>query len=521
MRKNGTVTNKEIVLDEGSQIVSATDLDSRITYCNDDFVRYSGYEEEELIGAPHNILRHPDMPQAAFAELWSRIQAGKPWMGVVKNRTKSGDHYWVSAYVTLLLENGRIVGCESVRFKANRDEVQRAEELYSRLRTDKPQRSVSELTSSWLALGLLVLTTIGCVLLGQWALQFVVSTWMASLVAAAVGAISLMIGIRSIISGYVSAARDYVDDSVAQYVYTVDYSAKGQVQLLLRMAQSHNHTVLESLEQLSEKVSRGALNTKEQSALVRAAMGQQQARTHDIARAGGQINEALCRVNDSATQTSDSSHEAVLTLASGSVRLEEAIKGIGELNLAVGETATIVNKLATDSDGIRSVLQVISGIAEQTNLLALNAAIEAAHAGEQGRGFAVVADEVRNLAKRTQESTQSITEIITNLNEATSNVVTNIDEGHQLAQSAVDQIEQAGETIAEAEAVLSQVDQRAAQIVTDIKLQRQLTSDLDESTRAVLSFTEETCQVSEEGLNQSESLAQLAVDQRDLIDRFR
>ena len=62
MRKNGTVTNKEIVLDEGSQVVSATDLDSRITYCNDDFVRYSGYEEEELIGAPHNILRHPDMP---------------------------------------------------------------------------------------------------------------------------------------------------------------------------------------------------------------------------------------------------------------------------------------------------------------------------------------------------------------------------------------------------------------------------------------------------------------------------
>jgi methyl-accepting chemotaxis protein len=240
-----------------------------------------------------------------------------------------------------------------------------------------------------------------------------------------------------------------------------------------------------------------------------------------MARAGEQINDALGRVNHSAEQTSESSSEAVTTLASGTVRLKEAIAGISELNIAVGQTADIVNKLATDSDQIQSVLSVISEIAEQTNLLALNAAIEAARAGEQGRGFAVVADEVRNLAQRTQESTQSISEIINNLNQATSNVVNNIDSGQKLAQSAVDQIEEAGQTISVAESVLNRVDDKAAQIVHDIKIQRVLTGELDESTKAIVSFTEDTYKISHDSMKQSQDVARLASSQRDLIHRFR
>lgn len=521
MRKTGAVTQKEVVLEEGAQIVSATDLNSRITHCNEDFVRYSGYSLEELIGEPHNILRHPDMPQAAFAELWQRIQAGKPWMGVVKNRTKNGDHYWVTAYVTPLLEAGKIVGYESVRSKASREEIQRAEYLYARLNDGRSLLGFGDRLSAWWKPAALSTVAVVAILVANTLLSLALPQLTAGLIASLVGGGVLAWAIQTLLARFSEDADHYVKDPVAQYVYTGDHSHKGKVQLVMRMARAHNHTVLESLEQLSEQVSHGANETEAQSGRVRSAMGKQQRRTEDIAKVGVEINEAIGRVNESAVQTSTSSHEAVSTLASGNQSLKQAIRGIGELNSAVGETATIVDKLATDSDEIRSVLQVISEIAEQTNLLALNAAIEAARAGEQGRGFAVVADEVRNLAQRTQESTQSISEIISNLNAATSNVVTNIDEGQQLAQSAVEQIEQAGETIAEAESVLSEVDQKAAQIVTDIELQRRLTSKLDESTTAILSFTDETFRVSDDGLAQSKALAKLAGDQRSLINRYR
>ena len=106
MRDNGPVTNKEVELGDSDLLVSRTDASGIITFANKNFVDISGFTEQELVGSPHNIVRHPDMPEGAFADLWSTIRAGKPWEGLVKNRTKSGDHYWVRANVTPLIEDG-------------------------------------------------------------------------------------------------------------------------------------------------------------------------------------------------------------------------------------------------------------------------------------------------------------------------------------------------------------------------------------------------------------------------------
>lgn len=134
MRVNLPVTNKEYVLPDDCMIVSNTDLKGRITYCNADFIEASGFTEDELIGQPHNLVRHPDMPPAAFADLWSTLQSGKPWTGIVKNRRKNGDHYWVVANATPLYEGGTCIGYMSMRNKATREQIAFAENLYRDMR---------------------------------------------------------------------------------------------------------------------------------------------------------------------------------------------------------------------------------------------------------------------------------------------------------------------------------------------------------------------------------------------------
>ncbi len=137
MRNNLPITDRERTFPSEQRLISTTDLDSRISYCNDAFVAISGFTYDELIGQPHNLVRHPDMPAAVFGHMWDTIKQGKPWMGVVKNRAKNGDYYWVSAYVTAIYENGRISGYESVRSVPSREQIRRAEALYARLRAGK------------------------------------------------------------------------------------------------------------------------------------------------------------------------------------------------------------------------------------------------------------------------------------------------------------------------------------------------------------------------------------------------
>lgn len=117
MKNNLPVTQVEHELPDDAVLVSTTDLTGRITHCNKDFVEASGFDYDELLGQPHDIVRHPDMPPEAFKDLWSTIAHGRPWSGVVKNRCKNGDHYWVQANVTPVMKDGRPKSYMSVRLK--------------------------------------------------------------------------------------------------------------------------------------------------------------------------------------------------------------------------------------------------------------------------------------------------------------------------------------------------------------------------------------------------------------------
>ncbi|WP_306523766.1 PAS domain-containing protein [Rheinheimera sp.] len=141
MRNNQPITTKEKTFSAATKLISVTDTQGNIVECNDAFVDVSGFEKHELIGQPHNTVRHPEMPAAAFEVMWSHLKAGKPWMGLVKNRCKNGDYYWVDAYVTPVTEKGKVVGYESVRSCPKREDVVRAEGLYARINAGKKTRS--------------------------------------------------------------------------------------------------------------------------------------------------------------------------------------------------------------------------------------------------------------------------------------------------------------------------------------------------------------------------------------------
>ncbi len=136
MRQNLPVTQNEYIYPDGMTLVSTTDLQSRITYCNPAFIEVSGYQREDLIGQPHNLIRHPDMPSEAFRDMWATIQSGKPWSAMVKNRRRNGDHYWVVANVTPIQADGQMTGYMSVRTKPTRDQVRAAEALYATMRAE-------------------------------------------------------------------------------------------------------------------------------------------------------------------------------------------------------------------------------------------------------------------------------------------------------------------------------------------------------------------------------------------------
>ena len=134
MRTNLPVTGKEIVLKDDEIIVSKTNLKGQITYVNQTFQDISGFSEQELLGEPHNIVRHPDMPVEAFEDFWRDLKAGRPWVGYVKNRCKNGDHYWVETHATPIVENDQVVGYLSVRKKPARAMVDTCERVYAQFR---------------------------------------------------------------------------------------------------------------------------------------------------------------------------------------------------------------------------------------------------------------------------------------------------------------------------------------------------------------------------------------------------
>ena len=419
MRHNGPVTDREQHYSSATMLVSMTDLKGRITYANPAFVQVSGYTLSELLGKAHNLVRHPDMPEAAFADLWSTIQTGRPWTALVKNRCKNGDYYWVRANVTPVIEQGEVVGYMSVRTLPAREEVEDAEALYAAIREDKARNGCFEagrwvrkdpISRIWrrvngslparnvLGLATMVLLSLGAL----WSLapQGAV-LWAATAAQLALAAVLAVSYARRVAAPLQQVAR------AANRVAAGALDARAQVDRADEVGQ-----VSRALDQLSVNLMAVVSDVRSEAESIRIT-------TAEIAKGGDDLSNRTEQQAASLEQTAaalqqfgHSTHDNASRTGEASGIAAEASQQAATGGQAVQRVVQTMRDIEGSSRKIADIIGVIDGIAFQTNILALNAAVEAARAGEQGRGFSVVAAEVRSLAQRSAEAAREIKGLI-------------------------------------------------------------------------------------------------------------
>lgn len=510
MRNNQPVTQREIPFNESQRIVSSTTEKGLLTYVNKDFLAISGFDEDELIGQAHNIVRHPDMPQAAFQDLWDTARDKKPWMGIVKNRCKNGDHYWVDAFVTPMLENNAITGFQSVRIKAGEDTIRRAEHLYKQ--TNKEGRGTKKLSIIPNDLMLKISMAHIVSLVGGFFISQIAGVSMLTTMAVFCSvSIVLMAGLsHSISKPWKKAAKqaaEIINDPLACEIYTGRRDELGQLELAINFLQAQQNTIIwrttEEIERLN--ISAGAAN--EVTATTEANMGALHTEVDMVSTAMEEMSATVAEVAASAENTSGSTQQAFNQVKKGRAVVIEGKEGIEDLSDKVDVTSTMIQKLANDSEQIGSIIDVINGVAEQTNLLALNAAIEAARAGEMGRGFAVVADEVRSLAGKTQSSTEEINSMISSLQEAAKQSVSAMASSKETVEECVRKSDQAVETFSEIIENVNTINDMSTQIAAAAEEQTLVTAEINKNIVNISNGTGNTLQDCQNIKNANNDLA--------------
>ncbi|WBL80909.1 methyl-accepting chemotaxis protein [Bradyrhizobium xenonodulans] len=472
MRENLPVTQAEYPVSDETLIVSRTDLKGKLTYFNEDFLAAAGFTSAELMGQPHNIVRHPDMPPEAFDNLWDTLKAGKPWLGAVKNRRKNGDFYWVLATASPIRENGQVKGYTSIRTKLPADQRKLAEEVYAAIREKKPhgyrvdagiirRRSwldrfsvftgtlKARLVTTMLLQALFMLALgIGGALSTSGSTSFTLA--LLAVVGAAIAGFAGLTTMRAIQGPMqhlndtlVNLVQDKLDNRIVidrddeigealrnlQTVQTIIRFSRDEVQAVQRRAETQRKADMTKLADGFEAAIGEIVET------VSSAATELEASASTLSSTAGRAQE-LATVVASGSEAASSNVHSVASAAeemSSSVReigrqVQDSTRIAGEAVNQAHATTERVSELSRAASRIGDVVELINAIAGQTNLLALNATIEAARAGEAGRGFAVVASEVKALAEQTAKATGEIGQQVGGIQSATQDSVSAIGE---------------------------------------------------------------------------------------------
>jgi aerotaxis receptor len=506
MRQNLPVTQKEFPFPAGTTLLSVTDTQSRITYANDAFVAVSGFAREQLMGEPHNLVRHPDMPAAAFADMWATIKGGQSWSALVKNRRADGDHYWVRANATPVVRQGQLTGYLSVRTEPTRDEVRAAEALYAAFREGRAGsrrffKGVIVRTGPLAVLSLFQrLGVAGRIHLatGLLATVSLAAAWLAGVAGTPLAVLAAcVLAAAAVADGLLQAQitrplRSILAQSQAvaagEIIRAVPMDRVDEIGMLMR-------TVVQSglnLRCLVDDVAAQVEGVSVASTQIAQGNGDLSQRTEEQASALQQTAATMDQLGATVKQNADNSLQAN-QLARGASAV--AVNG----GAVVGRVVDTMKGISESSRKIAEIISTIDGIAFQTNILALNAAVEAARAGEQGRGFAVVATEVRTLAQRSAEAAKEIKALICASVERVEQGTTLVDEAGRTMTEVVGSIRRVSDIVAEISAASVEQSSGVSQVGEAV-------SQMDQVTQQNAALVEQTAAAADSLNQQTQAL---------------
>lgn len=520
MKINLPVTDDEYVLPKTHSLISSTDTKGRITDCNKEFEMASGFSRTELIGKAHNIIRHPDMPAAAFANMWTRLKTGKAWMGLVKNRRKNGGFYWVNAFVTPVFEQGEIIGYESVRVTPKREDIKRAEKLYRRLNKNKSPFSIASRLRGYAFKSLPVFVPAAALSIGLYVTYGLVPASMAAL-AGLVSLAAVAWQFRHEWDDLLKMNDNAFKDPIIASTYYAANGRRAMAKLAYDCEIAKFRTVLTRTTQVLDNLHQISHNTRAEAEVAQNSVEQQNTATQSISHAVSELSVAIAEIAKSIDANNKHASLSRKRVQEGNQAAHEALETMLKLTDSSARNTQIIEELNLSTKEITESVELISSIAEQTNLLALNAAIEAARAGEHGRGFSVVADEVRDLANKTATSAKSIVSVISTLNEKTQHAVAQANASEEIVQTSREKVTSMQEQLSAIEKIIDSMAEMSLGMSASMEEQGVVAKTVSASVQEIGQLCDASYQAAHNSLNASVSLDETISNIQSIIERFR